>query len=191
MTLEREKVGHCQRIVLRHVLRGSNLGYVSPMPTPIDALADLADEALYSTPAVCRIAQVTFRQLDYWTRTGTIVPETPAHGSGSQRRFTGAQVRDVAMAGRLRELGVSLDAIEEVLRVVHDAEGALIVVAPEFVRAVTPGEVGQALADANGAAIIVSPDSLGLLSREPERCVTRGKAPTTGRRPARAARFRP
>ena len=164
------------------------------MPTPIDALADLDDDALYTTPQVCRIAQVTFRQLDYWTRNEVIVPETPAHGSGSQRRFKGAQVRDVAMAGRLRELGVSLDAIEEVLRVVHDAEGALIVIAPEFVRAVAPDEVSQAIADANGAAIIVSPDSLGLLAtdREADRCASgRGKAPTTGRRPARAPRFRP
>lgn len=165
---------------------------------PIDALADIADDDLFSTPDVCRMAQVSFRQLDYWTRTGTIEPDTPAKGSGSQRRFTGAQVRDVAMIGRLRELGVSLDAIEEVLHVVHDADGALLVIAPDFVRAVDPRDVASALADADGAAIVVSPDALRLVNadhRGADRCASersgRGKATSTGRRPARVPRFRP
>lgn len=175
MTVQRHRSlsVRCRRIVLRGVLRGSNLGYVSRMP--IDVLADLDGTARFSTPDTCRMARVSFRQLDYWTRLEIVKPDTPAKGSGSQRRFTGAQVRDVAMVGRLRELGVSLDAIEEVLVAVRDAEGALIVIAPEFVRVVQPGGLADAIVEANGAAIVVSPDALQILSadvREADRCAS-------------------
>lgn len=163
MTLERAKTGtHCHRIAVRHVLHRSNLGYMPGVP--IDAIVDIDDDELFSTPAVCRMAGVTFRQVDHWARCEVIVPATPARGSGTQRRYTGAQVRDIAMAGRLRELGVSLDAIEEIFVALRDAEGALLVIGTEFVRAVEAHEVADAINDAHGAAIVVNPDTLRILS---------------------------
>ena len=40
----------------------------------------------FSGPTVCRLTGVTYRQLDYWARTGLVTPSiTPATGSGSKR----------------------------------------------------------------------------------------------------------
>jgi len=132
---------------------------------PVDVLADLDETVTFTTPAVCRMARVSFRQVDYWTRIGLIAPDTPARGSGSQRRFTGAQARDVAMVGRLRELGVGLDAIEEVLALLRSTtEGALVVIAPGFVRVVEPLDVASAITEAAGAAIVLAPETLRVLT---------------------------
>lgn len=152
------------RNVLRGVLHRSSLGYMSAVP--IDVVIDVSDGDLFSTPDVCRMARVTFRQLDYWSRVGAIEPVRAATGSGSKRRWTGKQVRDVAMIGRLRELGVGLDAIEEVMAVVDESEGTLIVISTEWVRAVPRDVVAEAIEDASGVAIVVSPESLRVLTAD-------------------------
>jgi DNA-binding transcriptional MerR regulator len=43
----------------------------------------------FSGPTVCRLTGVTYRQLDYWARTGLVTPSiTPATGSGSKRSYS-------------------------------------------------------------------------------------------------------
>lgn len=59
------------------------------------------DEPLFSGPEVCRAAGVTYRQLDYWDRTGVICPSQPARGSGTQRGYTLAEAQAVALVGAL------------------------------------------------------------------------------------------
>ena len=40
----------------------------------------------YRGPTACSAAGITYRQLDYWARTGLVEPSVrAAHGSGSQR----------------------------------------------------------------------------------------------------------
>jgi len=177
----------CSRIAFGRVLHWSNLTGVRGIP--VDVLADLDDET-FSTPVVCKMARVSFRQVDYWTRIGLIAPEKPAHGSGSQRRFTGAQARDVAMIGRLRELGVGLDAIEEVLSLLRTTtEGALVVIAPGFVRVVEPLDVAAAITEAAGAAIVLAPETLRVLvieDEEPRPPRHRRAAQPSGARPGGA-----
>jgi len=46
----------------------------------------------YSTAEVSRITGCSYRQLDYWIRTGIIEIRYGAHGSGSRRRWTEAEV---------------------------------------------------------------------------------------------------
>jgi hypothetical protein len=42
----------------------------------------------YRGPAVCRIVGITYRQLDYWARTGLVEPSLRrAEGSGTQRLY--------------------------------------------------------------------------------------------------------
>lgn len=186
MTCYRTATRHWPRIAARRVLRGSSLGSVSSVP--IDLAVEIDDEALFSTPDVCRLARVSFRQLDYWSRVGVITPEQAAKGSGSARRFTGAQARDVAMIGRLRELGVSLDAIEETLSAFATAEpGALLVIGAESVRVVDPLDIGRAVSE-HGVAIVVSPTTLRSLdvAEQPVKRAMHG-----GRLPASAPRYRP
>lgn len=49
-------------------------------------------------PAVSTIAGCTYRQLDYWVRSGIIKPSGPATGSGSRRLFS---IRNIITAARL------------------------------------------------------------------------------------------
>jgi hypothetical protein len=52
----------------------------------------LRTERLFSADEVCADIGITYRILDYWLRKGSIVIENPAHGSGSQRRFTASEL---------------------------------------------------------------------------------------------------
>ena len=43
----------------------------------------------FRAPEAKRIAGITYRQLDYWTRTGLVTPSVKdAHGSGTQRLYS-------------------------------------------------------------------------------------------------------
>ena len=45
-----------------------------------------SDDVGYRGPTACAAAGITYRQLDYWARTGLVEPSVrAAHGSGSQR----------------------------------------------------------------------------------------------------------
>ena len=47
------------------------------------------DQTGYRGPTACQIAGITYRQLDYWARTGLVKPSIRgAKGSGSQRLYS-------------------------------------------------------------------------------------------------------
>ena len=51
----------------------------------------------YSTVEVCAMTGATYRQIDYWTRSGIVAPSImAASGHGSRRRWSAADVADVA-----------------------------------------------------------------------------------------------
>lgn len=62
-------------------------------------------EPTYSSVEVCKAAGVTYRQLDYWDRTGVVSPSVSANGSGTQRRYTAADAVAVALVGATQDLG--------------------------------------------------------------------------------------
>ena len=50
-----------------------------------DDLPELSEDLGYRGPTACTAAGITYRQLDYWARTGLVEPSIRgAHGSGSQ-----------------------------------------------------------------------------------------------------------
>lgn len=54
----------------------------------------------YSSVRVCELTGVTYRQIDYWVRTGLIVPSLYAgRGCGTRRRFSRRDVQVVAILG--------------------------------------------------------------------------------------------
>lgn len=71
-------------------------------------------------PQVCGFAGITYRQLDYWCRTGLLRPEQPARGSGSQRGFSLREARIAWTLGQLSSLGpgflVELDCLRDLDR---------------------------------------------------------------------------
>lgn len=64
-------------------------------------------EPSYRAPEVCRLAGITYRKLDYWTRVGYMNASiADGGGSGSQRLYSRADVRTARVLGRLSNLGV-------------------------------------------------------------------------------------
>jgi DNA-binding transcriptional MerR regulator len=77
-----------------------------------DDLPDLDATAGYRGPIAARAAGITYRQLDYWARTGLVVPSVrSASGSGSQRLYSFRDVLVLKVVKRLLDTGVSLQQI--------------------------------------------------------------------------------
>jgi len=67
------------------------------------------EEDLYGPHEVCALVGITYRQLDYWDRTGIITCEHPAHGSGSRRLWTHVEItRLKAMVAAVEEARMTL-----------------------------------------------------------------------------------
>src|SRR5580692_4297405 len=63
----------------------------------------------YHGPQVCKIVGITYRQLDYWARTGLLRPSlADAQGSGSQRRYSYGDVVELKVIKQLLDAGVNL-----------------------------------------------------------------------------------
>jgi DNA-binding transcriptional MerR regulator len=66
----------------------------------------------YRGPTACAAAGITYRQLDYWARTGLVEPTVrTAHGSGSQRLYCFNDILALKVVKRLLETGISLQQI--------------------------------------------------------------------------------
>jgi DNA-binding transcriptional MerR regulator len=70
----------------------------------------------YRGPAVSDIVGITYRQLDYWARTGLAAPSVQrAEGSGSQRLYSFEDIVRLRVIKRLLDTGVSLERIRVAL----------------------------------------------------------------------------
>ena len=79
---------------------------------PDDLVAAPAEDLGYRGPTACGVAGITYRQLDYWARTGLVVPSVrDAAGSGSQRLYSFRDILVLKVVKRLLETGVSLQNI--------------------------------------------------------------------------------
>lgn len=66
----------------------------------------------YRGATACAAAGITYRQLDYWARTGLVQPTVrSAAGSGSQRLYGFADILVLKIVKRLLDTGVSLQNI--------------------------------------------------------------------------------
>ncbi|KOG54702.1 MerR family transcriptional regulator [Streptomyces griseoflavus] len=76
-----------------------------------------ADTIGYRGPTACAAAGITYRQLDYWARTGLVEPSVrPAYGSGTQRLYNFRDVVVLKIVKRLLDTGVSLQNIRTAVR---------------------------------------------------------------------------
>ena len=74
---------------------------------------DVAHESVgYRGPVACAAAGITYRQLDYWARTGLVGPSVQAaHGSGSQRLYSFRDILVIKVIKRLLDAGILLQQI--------------------------------------------------------------------------------
>ncbi len=78
-----------------------------------DGLPRQPDEMIgYRGPVACAAAGITYRQLDYWARTGLVQPSIrSAAGSGTQRLYSFRDILVLKIVKRLLDTGVSLQNI--------------------------------------------------------------------------------
>jgi DNA-binding transcriptional MerR regulator len=77
-----------------------------------DDLAPLPEDVGYRGPMACTAAGISYRQLDYWARTGLVEPTVrTAGGSGTQRLYSFRDILLLKVIRRLLDAGVSLQQI--------------------------------------------------------------------------------
>ena len=75
------------------------------------SLADLTNLG-YRGPVAAGVVGITYRQLDYWARTGLVEPTVrPATGSGTARLYGFRDIVELKVVKRLLDTGVSLQQI--------------------------------------------------------------------------------
>jgi len=79
------------------------------------------DTVGYRGPTACAAAGITYRQLDYWARTGLVEPSVrPAYGSGSQRLYSFRDVVVLKIVKRFLDTGVALQNIRAAVQHLRD-----------------------------------------------------------------------
>lgn len=89
----------------------------------------------FGSPETCRLTKISYRQLDYWARTGLLVPSlTPdgmGVGSGHKRRYS---ARDVAILRLIKEMldaGINLQMVrtlaEDLQRITPEPDSVVVV----------------------------------------------------------------
>jgi len=77
-----------------------------------DDVSPLPNDVGYRGPTACNAAGITYRQLDYWARTGLVEPSVRgATGSGTQRLYSFRDILLLKVIKRLLDAGVSLQQI--------------------------------------------------------------------------------
>jgi DNA-binding transcriptional MerR regulator len=79
------------------------------------------DDVGYRGPTACTAAGITYRQLDYWARTGLVEPSVrAASGSGSQRLYGFKDILALKIVKRLLDTGISLQQIRSAVTYLRD-----------------------------------------------------------------------
>ena len=74
--------------------------------------APVPSDTGYRGPIAHRVAGITYRQLDYWARTGLVVPSIRnAEGSGTQRLYSFRDILLLRVVKRFLDVGISLQQI--------------------------------------------------------------------------------
>ena len=80
-----------------------------------------AQDIGYRGPTACSAAGITYRQLDYWARTGLVEPSVrEASGSGTQRLYSFRDILVLKVVKKLLDAGVSLVNIRTAIGTLRD-----------------------------------------------------------------------
>jgi DNA-binding transcriptional MerR regulator len=82
----------------------------------------------FRPPTVCRIVGISYRQLDYWSRTNLVVPSLrEAAGSGTQRLYSFEDLVRLRLIAELLEAGISLQRARKALAYVEEHDPSILV----------------------------------------------------------------
>jgi DNA-binding transcriptional MerR regulator len=97
------------------------------------------DDVGYLGKTAMVAADITYRQLDYWARTGLVVPSVrPAKGSGTQRLYSFRDILVLKMVQRLLNLGISL----------HNVKAAIV-----YLRGIGVGDLSSVTLISDGSSV--------------------------------------
>jgi DNA-binding transcriptional MerR regulator len=75
----------------------------------------------YRVPEVTKIVGISYRQLDYWARTGLVRPSVKdAQGSGTQRLYSFQDLAMLKLIKRMLDSGVNLQQIRRAMATLKD-----------------------------------------------------------------------
>ena len=75
-------------------------------------------------PQVCKVVGITYRQLDYWTRTNLVrATVADAKGSGTQRRYSYGDLVEIKVIKSLLDAGVSLQQARKAIEYLRENLG--------------------------------------------------------------------
>jgi DNA-binding transcriptional MerR regulator len=87
-----------------------------------DGLPEMDDANGYRGAVAARAAGISYRQLDYWARTGLVEPTVRgAAGSGSQRLYGFRDILVLKLVKRLLDTGISLQQIRTAVNQLREA----------------------------------------------------------------------
>ncbi len=116
----------------------------------------------FGGPQVCQLVGISYRQLDYWARTGLLRPSlAEARGSGTRRRYAYRDLLELKVIKQLLDAGVSLRSARRAVDCLRSDLGAdlasanLVLTGTRSVRAHSNGEVVDLLAGGQGVFNIV------------------------------------
>ncbi|MGH8989872.1 MAG: MerR family transcriptional regulator [Acidimicrobiales bacterium] len=122
-----------------------------------------AVETGYRGPQVCKVIGITYRQLDYWARTGLLRPSVAdARGSGTKRLYSYRDLLELKVIKQLLDSGISLQSARRAVDCLRQNLGAdlasakLVLSEGRSVLAQTNGEVVDLLAGGQGVFNIVA-----------------------------------
>ncbi len=155
-----------------------------------DETAPQPENVGYRGPTACNAAGISYRQLDYWARTGLVEPTVrAAAGSGSQRLYSFRDILVLKVVKRLLDTGISLQQIRAAVTHLRErgsadlAEVTLMSDGVSVYECTSPDEVVDLLQGGQGVFGI----ALGRVWQEVEGTLAELPAERPGERPGAAA----
>jgi DNA-binding transcriptional MerR regulator len=144
------------------------------------------DEQGFRGPQVCKIVGITYRQLDYWARTDLLRPSiSEARGSGTQRRYSYADLLELKVIKRLLDAGIALQSARKAIECLRESlaedlpTANLVLNGDGSVLAHSDGELIDLLKGGQGVLNVVP---LGGVVQELQAAITQFAPPATEQR---------
>lgn len=119
------------------------------------------DDRTYRTADVVAITGASYRQVDYWARTGILTLDRARPGCGCARRWRPEQVRTAVVVANLVRLGCDGDLLRAAAAWCHEqlwwaSEGDYLIVGPDRIDTAA-GDRGLFLAGAGAWVVRIPP----------------------------------
>ncbi|MGH9295399.1 MAG: MerR family transcriptional regulator [Acidimicrobiales bacterium] len=121
----------------------------------------MATESGFRGPQVCSIVGITYRQLDYWARTGLLRPSlADARGSGSQRLYSYGDLLELKVIKQLLDAGLKLQQARRAITCLREsgedlASASLVLASAASVLVRTGDEIVDLLKGGQGVFNVV------------------------------------